>query len=199
MMAVIYSSIPLFWFTIHPFVARWRRMHKSPYRGLLPLWFLMIGAVGWLSWPWNARQIYSNPWLWLPALPFLIAGLRVYSRILSEFGAHKLSGEAELRPQEHEQQLVTTGLHARARHPIYFAHLCNLLGWTIGSGLAVNFVLLALSMMIAFPIMIKMEERELEQRFGESYRVYQSRVPVIPFLPFKSTHLDGVGRAEERA
>ena len=101
MIVVIYSSIPLFWFAIHPFAARWRRMHRSPYRALLPLWALMILALGWLTWPWHGQQLYSTPWMWVAALPFFALGFRVYGRIFSEFGGHKLSGEAELRPEEH--------------------------------------------------------------------------------------------------
>ena len=31
MVSVLYSSIPLFWFAIHPFADFWRRMHRSPY------------------------------------------------------------------------------------------------------------------------------------------------------------------------
>jgi protein-S-isoprenylcysteine O-methyltransferase Ste14 len=178
---VLYSSIPLFWFAIHPFAARWRRMQRSPYRVLLPVWLVIIIAIGGSTWPWRSQQIYSTPWMWLPALALFVFGLSTYRRIFSEFGGQKLSGEPELRPEEHEQELVTTGLHARMRHPIYIAHLANLAGWTLGSGLLVNFVLLAASLLITFPLMIFMEERELEQRFGESFRAYKARVPLVSF------------------
>ena len=189
MAAVIYSSIPLFWFVIHPFAARWRRMRKSPYRALLPLWALMIAGLGCITWPWHSQRLYSTSWMWIPALPLLFAGLRVYRRIAPDFGAHKLSGEAELRPVEHTQELVTTGLHTRMRHPIYFAHLVNLARWSLGSGLLIDYVLLAVNAFITFPVMIYMEERELEGRFGESFREYRSRVPLMPWPRLKgNTH-----------
>ena len=89
-------------------------------------------------------------------------------------------GEAELRPEEHAQELVTTGLHARMRHPIYVAHLANFAAWTLGSGLLVAYVLLAASLLFTFPLMIWLEERELAERFGASYRQYQRRVPLVP-------------------
>lgn len=179
MAAVVYSSIPLFWFAIHPFAGRWRRTKRSPYRALLPFWLLIMLAIAWATWPWHARQIYSSIWTWLPALPLFAIGLRTYRRIASEFGARKLSGEAELRPHDHEQQLVTGGLHANMRHPIYIAHLFNLAGWAMGSGLLVTFVLLAISALITFPLMIWIEERELEQRFGDAFRRYKARVPLL--------------------
>ena len=185
MIAVLYSSIPLFWFVIHPFARRWQRMSRSPYRALLPVWFAMIAGLGWITWPWHSQQLYSTSWTWITALPFLLAGVRVYRRIFSEFGAHKVSGEAELRPREHRQELVTTGLHRSARHPIYLAHLCNLAGWALGSGLLMVYVLLAVNAFITFPVMVYIEERELEERFGESFREYKSRVPLVPWPRFK--------------
>jgi hypothetical protein len=182
MVSVVYSSIPLFWFAIHPFAGWWRRMSRSPYLLLLPIWAAIVFALGWLTWPWRSLRLYSSPWMWAPALLFLLLGLRTYSRIRSEFGAHKLSGEAELRPEEHAQELVTTGLHARMRHPIYVAHLSNLAGWTIGSGLVAAYALLAVSLVLTFPLMIWLEERELAARFGPSYREYKQAVPLFPSL-----------------
>jgi len=64
------------------------------------------------------------------------------------------------------------------RHPIYLAALLMISGWTVASGLLADFILLAWSL-IAFPIMIALEERELVARFGEAYREYRKRVPAI--------------------
>jgi protein-S-isoprenylcysteine O-methyltransferase Ste14 len=79
------------------------------------------------------------------------------------------------------------------RHPIYIAHLTMMAAWTLTSGLAVDFALLAISVLVTFPLMIWMEERELEKRFGQSYRDYKKSVPVIPGLRFHRQ------RAEEQA
>lgn len=184
MVSVLYGSIPLFWFAIHPFADSWRNMRRSPYLILLPVWAAIIFLLCWITWPWRLTQIYSTPWTWLTAALLFAYGFRTYAGIRSGFGAHKLSGEAELRPREHEQQLVTTGLHARMRHPIYVAHLSNLAGWALGSGLVVSWILLAVSVLITFPLMIWLEEHELEKRFGASYREYKSRVPLVP-VPFQ--------------
>ncbi|HET9838581.1 MAG TPA: isoprenylcysteine carboxylmethyltransferase family protein [Candidatus Angelobacter sp.] len=185
MASVLYSSVPLFWFVVHPFAGSWRRMHRSPYRVVLPIWAALIFLLGWITWPWHAERLYSSAWMWAPAALLLLSGLSIYARIGSSFGAHKLSGEAEVRPDEHAQELVTTGLHSRMRHPIYVAHLSNFAGWTIGSGLLVCFVLLAFSLVLTFPLMIWLEERELTARFGSNYREYQQRVPLIPGLLFR--------------
>ena len=182
MASVLYSSIPLFWFVVHPFASSWRRMGLSPYRVVLPVWAALIFLLGWITWPGRALPLYSLPWMWAPAAFLLLVGVSIYIRVGSSFGAHKLSGEAELRPEEHAQELVTTGLHSRMRHPIYFAHLANFAGWTLGSGLIVSYVLFIISFLITFPLMIHLEERELAARFGPSYREYQQRVPLLPAL-----------------
>jgi protein-S-isoprenylcysteine O-methyltransferase Ste14 len=182
MASVLYGSIPLFWFAVHPFANFWRSMNRSPYWLLGPIWAVIIFALARATRPWNSVRLYSSPWMWVPAGLLILFGIRMYTRI--RFGAHKLSGEAELRPEEHAQELVTTGLHARMRHPIYVAHLVNLAGWTIGSGLAVSFILLVASALFTFPLMIWIEERELEKRFGQSFREYKARVPLVP-LPFQ--------------
>jgi phospholipid methyltransferase len=180
MVSVFYSSIPLFWFAIHPFAGSWRRMNRSPYLLLLPLWTAIIVLLGWATWWWHDARLYSSPWMWAAAAPLLLFGLRIYGGIRSEFGTHKLTGEAELRPHQHAQELVTTGFHARMRHPIYVAHLAGLAGWTLGSGLLVAFVLLAVSLVFTFPLMIWLEERELAARFGASYCKYKHAVPLFP-------------------
>jgi hypothetical protein len=186
MASVVYSSIPLFWFAIHPFAGVWRRMNRSPYSLLLPIWAAIIFALSWITWTWRTVRIYSSPWTWLPAAALFAFGLWTYAGIRSKFGTHNLTGEAELRPGEHTQELVTSGLHARMRHPIYVAHLSNFAAWTIGSGQLVSFVLLAISALFTFPLMIWLEEQELEKRFGESFREYKSRVPLLP-MPFQGT------------
>jgi len=191
-MCVLYSSIPLFWFAIHPFAGRWRKLQRSPYLLLLPLWAAIIVALAWIAWPWRRVELYHplRGW-WMmaiaPALCCFWLGLRIYRRTFAEFGAHKLSGEAELRPEEHAQALVTTGLHAHMRHPIYMGHLSMLAGWTVLSGLLVNFVLFGACALVTFPLMIWLEERELEKRFGDRFEEYKARVPLFPIPGFKGT------------
>jgi protein-S-isoprenylcysteine O-methyltransferase Ste14 len=185
LLGIGYSSIPLFWLAIHPFAATWRRLHWSPYRALLPLWALVIAAEAWLTWPWRASRLYSTPWMWLASLPFFFLGWRTYRRIFAEFGGRNLSGASEIIGDVETGRLVNTGMHAHMRHPIYLAHLCNFAGLAIGSGLTVNFILLAISLIVTYPLMIAVEERELVKRFGEPYRLYQSEVPALPFLELR--------------
>ena len=196
---IMYSSIPLFWFPIHPLARRWQSLRRSPYRLLLPFWAVSIGVLAAATWPWHFARLYSSVWMWLPALFFIALALSIYRRIGPEFGRHNITGETELRPREHEQVLVVTGLHTRMRHPIYFAHLCMFTGWTLGSGLLVNVVLLAVSLLVTFPLMIWLEERELQSRFGQAFLEYKARVPLIPLLRVNARPINAGGEKENRS
>ena len=113
----------------------------------------------------------------------IAAGLSIYRSASQGFDKGKVSGLAELEPDRHNQKLVITGIHAQVRHPIYLGHLCEVFGWTLGTGL------LALCAMLVFAVatgavMIRKEDAELEERFGELYRDYRMRVPaLLPRFP----------------
>ena len=53
-----------------------------------------------------------------------------------------------------------------------------MLAWTIGTGLIVCFALTAISIFTG-AWMIRAEDAELEQRFGDSYRAYRKSVPAV--------------------
>ena len=66
---------------------------------------------------------------------------------------------------------------------MYLAHLCEMLAWSVGTGLAVCWGLMAFAI-VTGGVMIRMEDGELEQRFGDAYRAYSNSVPaVFPRVP----------------
>jgi protein-S-isoprenylcysteine O-methyltransferase Ste14 len=175
----IYATIPLFWLAIHPRIRHWRS-HRSPYRVLLPLWMAMWVAAGALTFPWRHLRLYTTTLAWIPAAALFACGIYLYRRSGQGFSGAQLSGHAELHPHRFEQRLVTSGIRARTRHPVYLGHLCELLAWSLGSGMAVLYGLTGFAL-LSGALMIVIEERELEQRFGDDYRAYRRRVPA--FLP----------------
>ena len=176
LMAVIYASIPCYWFIVHPFADSWRK-RRSPLRFIVPLWALVNAVLAAATWPWRLVRIYSSLWALLPAFVLFAMAVSVYRRVPSQFGIANFSGKTELSSQA-EQRLVTSGLHARVRHPIYLAHLCTLLAFTVGSGLLVSYALVGFAL-ISGAIMIVLEERELEGRFGGAWREYKQRTGAI--------------------
>jgi protein-S-isoprenylcysteine O-methyltransferase Ste14 len=175
---VIYSTIPAFWLMIHPFAHRWRARRRSPYLILLPAWFAMWIAAALATRSWRNLPLYSTAWPWIPAALLFAAGLFLYANSGKSFSAKQLGGLPELHASNREQRLVTDGIRARVRHPVYLAHLCEMIAWSIGTGLAVCWTLTAFAM-VTGAFMIRMEDAELEQRFGEEYRDYRSRVPAV--------------------
>jgi len=51
-----------------------------------------------------------------------------------------------------------------------------MMAWSIGTGLMVCYGLTAFAV-VSGAMMIRLEDRELEQRFGEPYRLYRQKVP----------------------
>ena len=177
----IYASIPSFWLVIHPYADSWRKRHRERrpvYKLLVPLWVGMWIVLFFLTWPLGPLRLYDHRWPWLIAACLFAAGILLYTRARRGFSPLQLSGHHELQPEQHEQRLVVDGIRRRVRHPIYLGHLCELLGWSIGTGLVACWVLTIFAL-ITGAIMIRHEERELVGRFGDSYREYQQRVPAI--------------------
>jgi protein-S-isoprenylcysteine O-methyltransferase Ste14 len=174
----VYSTIPAFWLMIHPFAERWRSHRQSPYRVLLPLWIAMWIVMALITRPWHHIAIYQTPWSWAPAIPLFAAGLFLYSKSGKHFTAKQLGGLPEIHGAHRDQRLVTEGIRSRVRHPVYLAHLCEMLAWSMGTGLAVCWGLTAFAISTG-AVMIQMEDAELEQRFGESYRLYRRSVPAV--------------------
>lgn len=182
LLAVVLSTIPSFWLLVHPRAEYWRNRRGARFRILGPLWVGMWLAAGAITWPWRHALLYDHPYSWLAAAPFFAAGFYLYHRGRARFSFAQLVGRPELQGAGFEQRLVTTGIRARVRHPVYLGHLCELIGWSLGTGLVVIYLLMGFAI-ITGAIMIRMEDAELERRFGEPYRQYRRSTPaVIPRL-----------------
>lgn len=128
--------------------------------------------------PWRHILFYSTLWTWLPAAFLFACGLYLYAKSGENFSPKQLGGLPELQGNAHEQRLVTDGIRARVRHPVYLAHLCEMLAWSIGPGLAVCWLLTAFAI-VTGAIMIHQEDAELEKRFREDYVAYRHSVPAV--------------------
>ena len=179
---VVYATIPAFWLMIHPFAERWRARnlsaHGSPYAVLLPLWTAMWIAGAVATQPWRGIILYRQNWTWIAALLLFCCGLYLYLQSAKNFSGRQLAGVPEVRSSTTDQFLVTDGIRSQVRHPIYLAHLCEMLAWSVGTGLAVCWGLTAFAM-VTGAVMIRMEDAELEKRFGKDYLEYRRRVPAL--------------------
>ena len=182
LVVIVYASIPSFWLLIHPRVEYWRARRRSPYQFLIPVWVTMWIALAFITAPWRRVSLYETGWTWIPAAILFLLGLWLYKSSGEHFSGAQLSGAAELLPAHAEQRLVVSGIRTRIRHPVYLGHFCEMLAWSIGTGLVVAYALTAFAVVTGV-IMIRLEDKELEQRFGEEYRRYRRHVPaLIPSL-----------------
>jgi protein-S-isoprenylcysteine O-methyltransferase Ste14 len=81
-----------------------------------------------------------------------------------------------------EHHLVRHGAYRVVRHPIYTSFLCIL--WSIGFMAATPWLFLVATavFLTGTEIRVRIEDRLLEDRFGESFRAYRSSTPA--YLPF---------------
>jgi|SRR5450432_2048921 protein-S-isoprenylcysteine O-methyltransferase Ste14 len=175
---VVYATIPSFWLVVHPRADYWRSRSRSPYRFLLPMWIGMWIICGLATSRWRDVQLYRTPWGWIPAGIVFAGGLWIYRSSGAGFGARQLGGIPEVLEGDHRQQLVTSGIRSHVRHPIYLGHFCEMLAWSLGTGLAVCYGLAAFAL-ITGVIMIRLEDAELEKRFGGEYQAYRKKVPAL--------------------
>ena len=176
----VYSTIPAYWFLVHPFADIWRR-RKASLKHVGWVWPLLWAVAAALTARWRHDVLYRQPLAWVPAVALIACAMYVYRHARRDFSTDQVLGRSELEPHKHEQRLVIEGIRARIRHPYYLAHLLHLTGWAIGTGSAAVWVMEAVAIATG-AVMLPLEERELVRRFGDEYRDYQRRVPsLFPF------------------
>ncbi len=128
--------------------------------------------------PWREVALYKAPWTWAPAGFLFATGITLYAKSAKGFSAKQLGGLPEVHGSHGKQRLVTEGVRAHVRHPVYLAHLCEMLAWSMGTGLAVCWALTAFAIATG-AVMIRLEDAELEKRFGDEYGKYHRAVPAV--------------------
>ena len=116
----------------------------------------------------------------LPHVPSLLAGL-----LLFLFGASfpirvRRAFEAagtNIRPDQPTNAIVTTGLFAHARNPVYLGGLVALLGLALILDSDWMVILIVPAFLVLHYGVVKREERYLEQKFGALYLAYKESVP----------------------
>lgn len=185
---VTFVSFPppiLCWFLVHPFADKWRRIGVIPCYTFLAAFLLLA-----MLWLWSVRDLalvkeFGTHW-WLVTVSLVPFGAGVYMRVLWARTMKKstLLGLDELKGTGSPEALVTTGIHARIRHPRYVEGFLVLVGLAV----FVNYLtlyILALAYIPLIYLVALLEERELRARFGRTYEDYAARVP--RFIPSGET------------
>lgn len=142
------------------------------------MWFV----VGVITARWRTAAAYSSHWSWIPAAGLFLLGAYLYRHAGAHFSLAQVGGLPEVRANHRDDRLVTSGIRGHVRHPIYLAHLCEMFAWAFGTGLLVCWILTGFAIATG-AVMIRMEDAELERRFGEEFRRYRDSVgAVLPRL-----------------
>jgi len=172
----------LFWFAIHPFARWWRKLGPAlTYLIVIPV----LAALGVLLF--RCRLLLLGPdlgtnWI-LIGIAFALYLPMTWFEFLywKHLSITTLIGVPEL--SRREGKLLREGIYGVVRHPRYLSAGLGV----IGNALVINYLGLYLLLLVVFPlgfVLLKFEERELVERFGDAYRQYQRDVPqLIPRWP----------------
>ncbi len=147
---IAYNSIAII--TLLPVVYTYTLCSKST---LLPFpgWVFFIGIL-----------------LEFTGMILLILSLKQYR--LEEFMGLEQLSRKQVQGQDH---LVTSGLNAWVRHPLYFASLLILWGWWLTAPSPAVSLIVVIST-IYLKIGSILEEQKLVNTFGKAYEVYRQKV-----------------------
>ena len=139
---------------------------------LPPVWFLlsiilMIGLHWWLP----IKQLIEPPFTYGGIVAIVISILIVVAceRIFRQKGTSN-------RPFEESSCLVNEGLFKYSRNPIYLGMVVFLIGLWLVLGSLSPLVVIPFFVGLIQSKFIKVEEKMLEEKFGEEYQEYKVRV-----------------------
>jgi protein-S-isoprenylcysteine O-methyltransferase Ste14 len=110
-----------------------------------------------------------------------IAGIIVFVAAMSfHMKGHAVHRQAD-QDAEKIEDLVTTGMFAHVRHPMYSSLILMVIGMTVATGIVI--MILPASIVSFLTVLTALKEEEfLTKRFGDEYREYMARVP-YRFIP----------------
>ena len=180
-LVILLPPVLCFWLLIHPFVRFWRRMGTGWTYGIVCS-FMALSMVGLFRIRHALLAVEFGTSYYLTALGLLPLSVSTWLGVVwfRRMRLRTIMGLPELAPDRYPQQLITTGVYAIIRHPRYVQLFLGLLG----SALIANYLVLYLAVALWLPgiyIIVRLEEKELRERFGLAYDEYSRRVP--RFLP----------------
>ena len=169
------------WYFIHPFSGFWRRLGPWVTYSILlvPVAISMYGVY-----------LLRGP---LMAVDFGTSGLTILLGILvagvgALIGLKRrrylttaiLSGIPQLSEKQYPGTLLKEGIYGRVRHPRYMEVTFFVLSYALFGNFLAGYLAFILTLPALF-LVVLMEERELEERFGDEWREYANQVP--RFIP----------------
>ncbi len=149
-------------------------MHFLSLKILPPLQVLIFGMIMWLIHRYVPALHYHTGYEFLISRLILFICLVIFMAAVYQFWKHQTT----VHPQKLDQtsELITQGVFAWSRNPIYVVDALLLLAWAIWMGNWINLLMPILFVSFITEFQIKSEEKMLTSKFGTSYLRYKQRV-----------------------
>lgn len=150
----------------------WKRLQK--YSVYIFSVVILLQLLGWQIWPMPSSQ-------WVPLFGFCLVVLGIGVAVAARYELGTNWANAYEYQVKKKQQLVTTGIYAYVRNPIY----SGLVVAVIGAELVVQSYLFIVCLVLVYGVykQSKLEEKILEEHFGKEYTNYKKRSKMlIPFV-----------------
>ena len=127
----------------------------------------------------------QKTWIYWTGWLVMLAGAVIMLVCIRKYFIH-LSGIKSLYEKVPMNELQVTGIHKYVRHPLYLGTFIFIWGmllvFPVWSLLISNLIITIYTV-----IAISFEEKKLEMEFGDSYRTYKTKVPML--IPSRRNHL----------
>ncbi|MFT3750236.1 MAG: isoprenylcysteine carboxylmethyltransferase family protein [Agriterribacter sp.] len=184
-MNIIFTGTYIIWFLSEILLNRFLRSRASDKRdmdknSLSIIWITIIVSItaaiyisGICPLP-----IFSHYYYVYAGIVIIIAGILLRFTAIISLGKF-FTVDVTIR-QGHT--LKKDGLYKYLRHPSYFASLLSFIGFGISLNNWLSLIIITISIIIAFHIRVKVEEKALTEQFGEEYIAYKKTTS--GFIPF---------------
>lgn len=133
------------------------------------LWVSIVVMVA-LYFVFPGTRIIPSPWNWLGLIP-LALGMAI--NVVADNTFKKV--ETTVKPFRESTVLVTDGAYRISRHPMYLGFVLILAGIAIILGSLTPWVVVPVFVILMESVFIRVEERMMEEQFGQAWLEYKAR------------------------
>jgi protein-S-isoprenylcysteine O-methyltransferase Ste14 len=178
---LVMPGVYLYWFLVHPWVHLWRRIGVPRTLVIIYTPIVLAATALWLVRKPLLAVEWGTDWrLIAAATPFFALAAWLRRQLAGKLTFTTLIGIPELDPNRRPARLLTDGIYARLRHPRYVQILVALAGYALVANYLAAYVIAGVGLVWLW-LVVRIEERELRERFGAEWEAYAARVP--RFLP----------------
>ncbi|BAF72265.1 methyltransferase family protein [Sulfurovum sp. NBC37-1] len=147
------------------------------------LWLLMLLGGAYIGIKNDLNDpLFASPFFHLFSAMAGLIILRLAFHAAANGGRELTKGRVGDIPRLETNRLVTTGIYSCMRHPMLFGLTLLPLGWALLLGSPTFICIIApVEMLFIIFMVIIFEEMEVKKKFGDEYKAYAQKVPMVSF------------------